>query len=281
MTYEFLPIQTKRVTFTRTLKQAPASSFSLITTSPPSTAILATCRLINGEAKDVLRATAQRYLEGGPMTGLAPRIEADLHGLMFLSDRDSLIEMVMMFYRLVRKQTRRQPQRSARTSITKDIASSIIARGYDLEAGAATIDVQELDHFVNMAAYALYRQELRIRKVAGQQAAKPNPAGSSQHPQIQIALRKQPEVDVTHFIRMLYNCSLYLDNARLTETVSYVLHLLKDTATSADDQQVIFNLMGNCITNQPWLKTASMGQNSFNENSKEIYDTLWKNSGQN
>jgi hypothetical protein len=275
MIYEFLPYQINRVTFTRTLKKAHASSFSLIMTLPPSTAILATCHLINGEAEAVLRATARRFLDSGPMTGLAPRIEADIEALLVLSGDDGLMKRVIMLYYTLRKQTRIQPRRSAQASIVKDAATSIMASGYRLEtyAGAATNELQELDYFANMAAYALHHQELRNHKSAAQQAAKQNLSRPSQYPQIQIALRNWSNVDDVHFLHALDTCSFYLSRC---QAVSYVLHLLKDSATPADDQQHIFNLMSNRINQQPYLKTAIIGQNSFNENGKEVYNTLWK-----
>lgn len=164
MVYEFFPNRTKRVTFTQTSKHGHTNSFSLITTLTPSTAILATCRLIGGEAKNVLRATAQRYLEGGPLTGPAPRIEGDVEALKVLLENNGLMEKVIVLYGALKKRKRRQPPRSTHASIMKDVASSIKAKGYHPDARAATNELQELEFFARMAAHALLYQKSRIEE---------------------------------------------------------------------------------------------------------------------
>lgn len=280
--YEYLPIQTKRANFTRTSKHGQSSTFTLITTSTPS-AILATCRFIHEEAKDVLNEIAQRFREGGAGSGPAPRIEADIDALMVLSD--GLLRRVNTIYNTFKDQPRNQLQRSKRGNIVKDVASSIIANGYHLEAGTGTNELQELqelEYFATMAVYALHHQKvfkqrspLSVCQQAARQALK-LPYG---WPHFQIALCKKFDDKDIHFTRSLNTSISILNITSSSKSVSAVLHLLDIGSTSGDDQQHVFDLMKSCIRAQGWDGNVLLGQNSFNEVSKEVYDTFWKAGG--
>ncbi|KAH7087584.1 hypothetical protein FB567DRAFT_348393 [Paraphoma chrysanthemicola] len=82
--YELLPNRTVRDEYAEIVDGATISSFALITSSAPTT-ILATCRQIYGEARDIIEGKVKALVDGQLPNSPAPRIEADVDALEALS----------------------------------------------------------------------------------------------------------------------------------------------------------------------------------------------------
>lgn len=86
MIYEALPNQTACLEFAKLDNHGNSTSKFVLTTSSAQTAILATCRTINAEAKKIVEMKKANLVDRNFIVGPAPHIEADSEALLALNE---------------------------------------------------------------------------------------------------------------------------------------------------------------------------------------------------
>lgn len=264
------------INFARTSTSCNFHAFTLITNSTPS-AILASCRLVNQEAKSILNASWQHYFDCDIPDGPAPRIEADILALVFLSRKKGLLNAMAMRYEKIVAQKRKQTLRSRLDHVVNSIISLMAEEGYRPRDNATTDEVQTNKRLINMAAYSICHEKHRMDQnpIMDSNPLTNGLEADELSPQIHVGLRIRPEDEDVECFRGLVKLNWNYMGNEANNCVCSVLHVLSDDATDEDNQKIKF-LHIEIIRSGPGALSRIRCQFGFNEDNSEVYETSWK-----
>jgi hypothetical protein len=275
--------RTTRIDLTRPSETGGApSTLTLITTSVPSTTMLATCRLVHQEARPVLRAAMQRFLGkdrllADRLEGPAPRIEVDYEAIHILRYPGGLISKILMQY----EELLSVPDSLSRDHYDRQIRGHM----YTLENASKGETIQALQDFIETAGKSLYYQNTYIDNASRFQS----PSDPLLYPELQISVRLYPEnLQPSAGFEGLGMFVSDLVNLRGHDKVQTRIHmveppwlqspitgmsistLLHNAAFASDISASLFGGSADL------RKRVIAGECDFRENKKDVYDRLWR-----
>lgn len=287
------PQRERRTEFIKVKDSITISSFTLITTTTVSTAILATCQQIKDEAEAIITQTSQRYLNarldgfGGP----SPRIEVEIMALRALSDYPSFLCTTLAWYQgLAASGLHISDLPEVRDLHHHGLGPFLETIDYELQEGTHEQGVQALVRFIQRAGKRLLYQESRILS-ADDQARQHGEAASSLKPTLEIALRKVPGEIVSSIDQTLLWLTRILVVANSADGpidgISTVIHLLGESIRDEKQRTARWQILCSALTRgQPAIATVNPivvsepavkpGDPWFDEHHKDAYGRLWR-----
>jgi hypothetical protein len=245
MVYERLPGRVVRTEYvTHLVDDGPETSFTLISAFP-SKAILATCKLINDEAKSILCFVPERLphypveegLDAG-LVGPGVRIEVNLKSLDVLGMWRGIIDAVTRWFRVIHQECTENkiPRYEASQYLPDDVLKT---RGYHMKNGTMEQGLWMAHDFVWKAGWVLYHHS-RIGSLKEFQDAgcTPNSKSPPRGPMVQIALEQQSPHTMDDYYGKVTDFYGLVERLEGTYGIGFLFHLLngnEDTGNNSEE----------------------------------------------